>query len=78
MWKKHALAQDGSYGLYHPLKLSVTDDGLTAETGLTIKKFYFGIGSSVTLHALINQIGKKDLTENITTQELRNCDEKGK
>ena len=35
---------------YLPLKLSVTEVGLTAETGLTIQFFFGGIGTSITLH----------------------------
>ena len=35
------------------LKLSVTEDGLTAETGLRIEKNYCGIGTSFTLHLIM-------------------------
>ena len=32
----------------------VTEDGLAAETGLTIKKFHCGMGTSFPLHLLIS------------------------
>ena len=38
---------------YLPLKLSLIEDGLTAENGLTIKKINCGIGTSFTLHLLV-------------------------
>ena len=31
----------------------VTEDGLAAETGLTIKTFYCGIGTSLTIHLVM-------------------------
>ena len=37
---------------YFPLKLSVTEGGLTDETGLKIEKHYCGMGTSFTLHLL--------------------------
>ena len=40
------------------INLAVTEDGLTAKTGLTIKKFHCGIGISFTIHLLIQTIAK--------------------
>ena len=39
--------------VYLPLKLSVTEDGITYYTSQTIKKFSCGIGSSFTLHLIM-------------------------
>ena len=38
--------------LYY-ISLVVTEDGLTAKTGLAITEFHCGIGTSFTLHLLI-------------------------
>ena len=42
-----------SYKKLELVKLSVTKDGLTAETGLRIKKYSCGIGTLITLHLII-------------------------
>ena len=44
---------------YLPHKLSVTEDGLEAETGITINIFC-GIGISITLHVLMKKFRKEN------------------